>query len=87
MAFAYHSGNHGFCAYIGSDEVYVDYTAEVFDVHFFHRYAFDYSGVVHKDVDGAYRSFDVGHHGTHGFFIGDVAEIAFGVDAEFFVSL
>ena len=82
MTFLDHAGNHG----LGHDErgykVYIDHATEIIYSHFLHRDAFDYSGVVHEDVDCADGCLDVGHHGFYGLLVGYVADIPLGVDSE-----
>ncbi len=85
MAFLYHAGDDRLRHNEGSYQVNVDDTAEILDVHLLHRDALDDAGIVHQDVDGAYGSLDVGHHGLDGFFVGDVAEVSLGVYAEFLI--
>ena len=85
VTFLNHAGDHCLGADVGGDKVYVNHTTEVLDIHLGHGYALDYAGIIDKNIDCAYRSLDVGHHGLDSLLVGNVTEIAFCFYAELLI--
>ena len=53
--------------------------------HFNHGHPLHQACVVHEDVHGAHLCLDLGDHSVDGGFVGDVSDVAVGVDARFLV--
>ena len=87
VSFLYHAGNHGLGADEGAHEIYIYHLSEILRLHLLHGDALDNAGVVDEDVDCSYRLLDIRHHVSDSFLVGDIAEIAPGIDAELAVSL
>ena len=78
---AQHAGQHSLRDDERCRQVDVNDLTEIRRLHLEHRRALDDACIVHKDVDGAERLFNIGNHLAHRSLIRDITEISMRLDA------
>ena len=81
VAFAQHAGQNSLRDDERRRQIDVNDLAEIRRLHLEHRRAFDDACIVHKNVDGAERLFDIGNHLAHRSLVRDITEISMRLDA------
>lgn len=81
MPLAQHAGQHSFRDDERRRQIDVNDLAEIRRLHLEHRRALDDACIVHKNVDGAERLFDIGNHLAHRSLVRDITKISMRLDA------